>query len=110
MCPDQRYYVYILASRSRVLYTGLTNDLHRRVYQHKTCAVPGFTTRYSVTRLVYFEMTPDVLAAIAREKAIKSWTREKRIHLIEQVNAGWSDLALDWFPGMPRLDPSLCSG
>ena len=110
MCPDRCYYVYILASRSRVLYTGVTNGLHRRLYQHKTGMIPGFTTRYSVTRLVYFEMTPDVRAAIAREKAIKSWTREKRIWLIETVNAGWSDLAADWFPGISGLDPSLRSG
>jgi putative endonuclease len=110
MCPDRRYYVYILASRSRVLYTGVTGDLQRRVYQHKVGEVPGFTTRYCVTRLIYFESTPDVRAAIAREKVIKTWTREKRIRLIESVNAGWSDLAADWFPGMRRLDPSLRSG
>jgi putative endonuclease len=110
VCPDRSYYVYVLASRSRVLYTGVTSDLHRRVFQHKTGMLPGFTKRYCVTRLVYFEMTPDVLAAIAREKAIKAWTRERRIRLIESVNAPWLDLAADWFPGMRRLDPSLRSG
>jgi putative endonuclease len=110
MSPDRCFYVYILASRSRVLYTGVTNDLHRRLYEHKNGMIPGFTTRYSVTRLVYFESTPDVRAAIAREKVIKGWTRERRVRLIESVNAGWSDLALDWFPGMSQLDPSLRSG
>jgi putative endonuclease len=110
MCPDRCYCVYILASDSRVLYTGVTNDLHRRVYQHKSGMLPGFTKRYSVTRLVYFETTPDVLTAIAREKAIKAWTRERRIRLIESVNAPWVDLAAGWFPAMPRKDPSLRSG
>jgi putative endonuclease len=88
----------------------VTNDLHRRVYQHKMGVLPGFTKRYSVTRLVYFEVTSDVLAAIAREKAIKGWTRERRIRLIESVNAPWLDLATDWFPAMSRQDPSLRSG
>jgi putative endonuclease len=110
MCPDRCYYVYILASRSRVLYTGVTGDLHRRVYQHKASMLPGFTKRYSVTRLVYFETTPDVLAAIAREKVIKGWTRERRVCLIENVNASWLDLAANWFPAMCRQDPSLRSG
>src|SRR4051794_2318059 len=98
MRPDCCYYVYIIASESRVLYTGVTNNLHRRVYQHKTRSVPGFTRRYLVTRLVYFESTPNVRAAIEREKAIKAWTRERRIGLIESVNAPWLDLAADWFP------------
>ncbi len=110
MCPDRCYYVYILSSRSGVLYTGVTRDLQRRVYQHKTGTIQGFTARFSVIRLVYFESTPDVRAAIAREKVIKGWTRERRVRLIESVNAPWLDLAADWFPGMPRLDPSLRSG
>jgi putative endonuclease len=110
MSPERSYCVYTVASDSRVLYTGVTGDLQRRVYQHKVGEVPGFTARYSVTRLVYFESTPDVRSAIAREKVIKSWTREKRIRLIETVNAGWSDLAADWFPEMSEQDPSLRSG
>jgi putative endonuclease len=110
MCPDRCYYVYILASDSRVLYIGVTNDLRRRVYQHKTRVVPGFTRRYSVNRLVYFESTPNVRAAIEREKTIKSWIRERRIRLIESVNAPWLDLAADWFPARRRQDPSLRSG
>jgi putative endonuclease len=110
MCPDRSYYVYILASDSRVLYTGVTNDLQRRVYQHKVGTLPGFTKRYSVNRLVYFESTSNVRAAIDREKAIKSWTRERRLRLIESVNAPWLDLAADWFPAMSQQDPSLRSG
>jgi putative endonuclease len=110
MCPDHRYYVYILASRSRVLYTGITNDLQRRMYEHTQGRIPGFTARYAVTRLVYFESTPDVRAAIAREKAIKSWTRERRLRLIESVNVEWADLAAGWFPEISRQDPSLRSG
>ena len=91
------FYAYILASRSRRLYTGVTNDLHRRVWEHRTGAIPGFTQRYRIHRLVYFESTSDALAAIAREKEIKGWSREKRVRLIEQANAGWLDLAADWF-------------
>jgi putative endonuclease len=91
------YYVYILASRSRVLYTGVTNELQRRIYQHKHHLMPGFTSRYNVTRLVYFEETADVKAAIAREKQIKGWLRKKKITLIEEANPGWEDLSEGWF-------------
>ena len=90
---DVTYYVYIVASRSRVLYTGLTNDLERRVFEHKNKLTPGFTAKYNVDRLVYFEDTGDVLAAIAREKQVKAWTRAKRVALIESTNSDWRDLA-----------------
>jgi putative endonuclease len=90
------YYVYILASRSRRLYTGVTNDLHRRLREHREGSTGSFTTRYHIDRLVYFESTSDVRAAIAREKEIKAWSRQKRIRLIEEQNAGWLDLAADW--------------
>jgi len=69
------YYVYIMASRSRVLYTGVTNDLARRVYEHKRSLTPGFTSKYHITRLVYFEQFDDVRDAIAREKQLKGWVR-----------------------------------
>jgi putative endonuclease len=92
-----RFYVYILASRSRVLYTGVTRDLLRRVHQHRLGQIAGFTRRYHVTRLVYFEETPSAIAAFEREHQIKGWSRAKRVHLIESVNAGWLDLAADWF-------------
>ena len=91
------YYAYIMASRSRVLYVGFTNDLVRRVVEHKRGLVPGFTSRYHVTRLVYFEQFADVRDAIAREKEIKGWARARKIRLIEARNATWEDLALRWF-------------
>jgi putative endonuclease len=93
-----RFFVYMLASHSRVLYVGVTRDLLRRVYQHRLGEVPGFTRRYRVTRLVYFEETPSARAAFDREHEIKGWSREKKIRLVESVNAGWLDLAEDWFP------------
>jgi len=92
----KQYCVYIMASRSRVLYTGVTNDIVSRVYQHKNKLVPGFTSRYDVTRLVYAEQTDDVRAAISREKQIKGWLRAKKIALIESENPGWRDLREDW--------------
>jgi len=95
------YFVYILASKSRTLYTGVTNDLARRVYEHKHKLLPGFTSRYNITRLVYFEATPDVRAAIAREKQIKRWRREKKVALIESANRDWKDLAREWFADEP---------
>ena len=85
------YYVYIMASRSRVLYTGVTNDLARRVEEHKLGLVPGFTSTYRVTRLVYFEEFADVRDAIAREKAIKGWVRARKVGLIEEHNPTWED-------------------
>ena len=90
------FYVYILASRSRVLYTGVTNDLGRRVREHKAGESEGFTKRYRVHRLVFFESFRDVRAAIAREKQIKLWRREKKVALIEAQNPTWEDLAAEW--------------
>jgi putative endonuclease len=92
----KQYYVYILASRSRNLYVGVTNDLERRVYEHKQKLVPGFTTKYNINRLVYFEATEDVHAAISREKQIKGWLRSKKITLIGSVNPTWVDLSDSW--------------
>ncbi len=103
-------YVYILASQSRVLYTGITTDLHRRVYQHKLGLIPGFTHRYGVNRLVYFESTSHIRAAIERERQLKSWRREKKLRLIESMNAGWLDLSADWFRETDDRGPSLRSG
>jgi len=96
------YYVYIMASRSRVLYTGVTNDLARRVDEHKRSLTPGFTSRYHITRLVYFEDFGDVRDAIAREKQLKGWVRSRKIELIEEKNPTWGDLAAHWFPEPPR--------
>ncbi len=91
--PTRSYYVYIMTNPSRTLYVGVTNDLERRVYQHKQKQIPGFTAKYNITQLVYCEETGDVLAAIAREKTIKGWLRAKKIALVESVNPQWQDLS-----------------
>ncbi|MBL8512607.1 MAG: GIY-YIG nuclease family protein [Betaproteobacteria bacterium] len=90
------YAVYLMASISRVLYVGVTNDLERRVMEHKLGTTPGFTKQYRVDRLVWFDVTPDVRSAIEVEKRIKGWKREKKIALIEENNPQWRDLSLDW--------------
>lgn len=90
---SKTYCVYILANRSRNLYTGVTNDLERRLYEHREGSVPGFTSRYRISRLVYFETFGDISAAIAREKEIKAWRREKKIWLIQRRNRLWRDLS-----------------
>ena len=87
------YYVYMLASRPRgTLYIGVTGDLVRRVFEHRSSAAPGFTRRYGVSRLVWFEVIDDVRAAIQREKTMKHWLRAWKITLIEQNNPAWRDL------------------
>jgi putative endonuclease len=78
---------------NKVLYTGVTNDLERRIYEHKNKLVKGFTEKYNVNKLVYFEYTSDVNSAIAREKEIKGWTRQKKNQLVEAANPSWKDLA-----------------
>lgn len=83
---DKTYVVYILASRSRDLYTGVTNNLQKRLVQHRGKLIPGFTSRYNIFRLVHFEVFGGIRAAIAREKEIKGWRREKKIRLIERKN------------------------
>ena len=90
------YYVYIMTNKSRTLYTGITNDLERRVYEHRSKAIPGFTAKYNIPQLVWFESTNDVQAAIEFEKRIKGWKREKKIALIESRNPEWRDLSEDW--------------
>ena len=92
----RQFYVYVLASTSRVLYVGVTNDLTRRMYEHKHGIVPGFTKRYRVTSLVHFEATADIGGAIAREKQLKRWPRWRKVRLIEAQNAGWLDLSASW--------------
>ena len=93
----KHYYVYIMASFSQRLYVGMTNDLRRRVYQHQQKEHPtSFTARYNISRLVYYEMTTDVQAAIAREKQLKKWNRSKKVSLIESENPKWKDLAIEW--------------
>lgn len=96
--PHKTYYVYFLASISRVLYTGLTNNLYFRVKQHKEAKDKlAFIARYRIKRLLYYEEYDNIYEAIDREKQIKRWRREKKIKLIEKVNPKWKDLAKDWF-------------
>jgi putative endonuclease len=94
----RRYYVYIMTNRPRshVLYTGVTGNLPRRAFEHKNKLVPGFTSRYNLTRLVYYESFAYPDAAIDREKEIKGWRRSKKIRLIESTNPHWYDLAERW--------------
>ena len=93
----KQYYVYMMTNRSKTLYTGVTNDLIRRVYEHKNKMIDGFTKKYNITKLVYYEETNDIQAAIAKEKQIKGWLRCKKIALIESVNPKWIDLSEEWF-------------
>lgn len=93
---EYHFYVYILASRSRTLYVGLTNSLRTRVQQHHEKTPGSFTARYNIDRLVYFEHFQYIQNAIAREKELKDWNRAKKIALVESVNPLWDDLAADW--------------
>lgn len=84
---------------------GVTGDLLSRLYQHRTAEPPSFTARYRITRLVYFEQTPNVRAAIERETEIKGWSREKKVQLIESTNLGWLDVSEGWFGNQPKKAP-----
>ena len=91
---EKSYYVYLLTNwNNRVMYVGVTNNLERRIYEHKNKLVKGFTEKYNVNKLVYFEVTGDVMAAIAREKEIKKWRREKKDALVNATNPEWVDLS-----------------
>ena len=91
-----KFWVYILTSRTGTLYTGITGYFDRRIMQHKMDTIEGFTKKYKVHRLVYYESYQDVQVAIAREKQVKRWRREKKITLIEKLNPRWQDLAENW--------------
>ncbi len=93
---QHHYYVYILHKPSGVLYTGMTNDIERRMYEHKHKLVPGFTEKYNVTRLVYYELYGEPRAAIEREKEIKGWLRRKKLALIRSTNPAFRDISEDW--------------
>jgi putative endonuclease len=96
--PAQRtYWVYIMTNRTKTLYTGVTNDLARRVHEHRHRQIPGFTSRYRIDRLVHAEPFSEVFDAIAREKQIKGWVRARKIALIEEANPEWRDLGKEWF-------------
>ena len=117
MAREWHFWVYIIASRSRRIYTGMTNDIERRIREHKEGAIEGFTSRYRINRLVYHERFRYVGNAIAREKQIKGLDRAKRVALIESMNPTWEDLSLAWGKPVPPLnaprpetaDPSLRS-
>jgi len=94
---ERNYSVYIMTNEwNTVLYTGVTNDLQRRVYEHKEKLVEGFTKKYNIGKLVYYETTDDVKSAIAREKQIKAGSRKKKVELVEGMNSEWSDLSKRW--------------
>ena len=97
---SKEYYVYIMTNKSRTLYTGVTNDLMRRVYEHKNKLVKGFTSKYKIQFLVYYESTSDIHVAIAREKQIKGWLRKKKIALIDSINPTWKDLSEEWYESL----------
>jgi putative endonuclease len=94
---SKEYYVYIMTNKSRTLYTGVTNDLLRRVYEHKKKLIKGFTSKYKLQYLVYYEPTSSINSAIEREKQIKGWLRAKKIALIDSMNPEWKDLSKEWF-------------
>ena len=110
MKREWHFWVYIVASKSRHIYTGMTNDIKRRIGEHKSGHIRGFTQKYNINRLVYFEKYRYVGNAIEREKQIKGLDREKRIALIEALNPAWEDLSEEWGKPIPPLttkaDPS----
>jgi len=94
---SKEYSVYIMASRTKVLYTGVSGNLMERVWQHKNKVTKGFTARYNVSKLIYYSQTSDINEALEFEKRIKGWIRKKKIELIESMNPNWDDLADEWF-------------
>jgi len=110
MNREWRFWVYIIASRSRHIYTGVTNDIERRIQEHKRGEIEGFTQRYKINRLVYSERFRYIGNEIAREKEIKSWDRAKRVALIESANPTWEDLSLEWGKPVELLHPSCAGG
>ena len=97
MSTNKTFYVYIMASKTGTLYVGMTNNIRRRVYEHKHHLIPGFTDKYSIERLLYVETVSDPLSAIKREKQIKAWRRGKKVSLIDSINPQWNDLSQDWY-------------
>jgi putative endonuclease len=97
---SKEYYAYIMTNKMRTLYTGVTNDLIRRVYEHKNKLVKGFTSKYNIQHLVYYESTSNVYAALEREKQIKGWLRKKKIALIDSMNPEWKDLSEEWYESL----------
>ncbi len=108
------FYVYIMSNNTRTLYTGVTNNLERRVLQHKRKLLPGFTRKYNLDRLVYYETFHDIRAAIQREKQLKGWLRARKVALILRANSAWKDLSEGWYearhpePFAPHPKPFAC--
>jgi putative endonuclease len=96
MSEMKNYYVYIMTNNSKTLYVGVTNDLNRRVFEHKNKLIKGFSKKYNLTKLVYFETFNQIEDVIRREKQLKNWHRQWKINLIEEVNNEWNDLSLDF--------------
>jgi len=92
-----RYYVCIMTNNSGTLYVGMTNNIKKRVYEHKNKLIDGFTKKYNISRLLYFETFGNSYSAIAREKTIKGWLRKKKIELLSQTNPHWKDISQDWY-------------
>jgi len=92
-----QYYIYIMTNKSGTLYVGMTNDIKKRVYEHKNKLIAGFTKKHNINRLIYFETFSDVHSAITREKTIKGWLRKKKIDLVNNTNPYWNDLSNDWY-------------
>ena len=104
-----QYYVYIMGNRWGTLYIGVTNDLVRRVYEHKNGVFKGFTSKYKVNLLLHFATTSSPTTAIAREKELKGWVRKKKLALIKATNAGWVDLSAYWYADSRRPKPGARS-
>ncbi|MHC4155130.1 MAG: GIY-YIG nuclease family protein [Planctomycetota bacterium] len=97
MSGGKQYYVYIMTNRSGTLYVGLTSDIKRRIHEHKNRTIAGFTSKYNIDKLLYFETFGDIHSAIAREKTIKGWLRNKKLELVRETNPEWLDLSKPWY-------------
>jgi putative endonuclease len=107
---DRTYYTYIVASRTRVLYIGVTSNIEVRMKQHKTKAFAGFTADYNCNRLVYYQCYDDPNRAIGREKQLKGWTRTKKLALIKKINPTWIDLSENWGKPLQPISPAHLAG
>ncbi len=97
-----QYYVHIMSNLARTIYIGVTNNLERRVYEHKNKSLPGFAARYGLNQLVYYEVADSPVAAIEREEQLKGWLRSKKVALIETMNPQWKDLSAEWHESWTR--------
>jgi putative endonuclease len=100
---EKTYCVYIMSKVSRMVYTGVINDLEARVFEHKPKRIPGYTQRYNLFKLIYFEAFGDIRDAVRREKQLKGWLRSKKVSLIESVNPRWKDLAEDHYKSVEKF-------